>query len=272
MEAGKEIRYRRIFGKDGRAVIIACDHGMFDGPHRKMEDIPGMLKLIGDKADGILMSPGILPYCKDYFGRRESPSAIVRLNFNSVFCFRWGYKDSVIAHLFTPEHAIATGADAVLVCLTLRTGSEARDARNAEIFAELCVRAHQLGLPVIGEYFPHSHLSKSPEDFHEEVLVGCRMLFELGADAIKTFHTIRFKEITSTCSIPVLGLGAEKTPTDYMALMLAEKLMNDGASGVVFGRNAVQATNPSAFIMALQEIVKHGAKASEMVKKYKLSE
>lgn len=144
MDAGKEIRYRKIFGKENRAVIIACDHGMFDGPHRMMENIPEMLKRIGDEADVILMSPGILPYCREYFGRKVSPSAVVRLNFNSVFCFKFGYKDSVITHLFTPEQAIASGADAVLVCLTLKTGSEARDARNVEIFAELSGKAHQM--------------------------------------------------------------------------------------------------------------------------------
>ena len=171
MESGKEIRFRKIFGTKGKAVIVACDHGMFDGPHRMMEDIPAMLKRIGDGPDAVLMSPGMLPYCREYFGRRGAPAAIVRLNFNSVFCFKWGYHDAVISNLFTPEEAIANGADAVLVCLTIKTGSEARDARNAEIFADLCGKAHRLGLPVVGEYFPHSHLTKEPEEFHEEILI-----------------------------------------------------------------------------------------------------
>jgi len=120
-------------------------------------------------------------------------------------------------------------ADCVLVCLTLKTGSEATDARNVEIFAELCLKSHKLGLPVIGEYFPHSHLTKEPGEFHEEILMGCRMLTELGADCIKTFHTQNFREVTSTCAIPILGLGAEKTPTDLDALKLAEKEIRDGA-------------------------------------------
>ena len=271
MESGKRIRFERIFGSIKRAVVVACDHGMFDGPHHRMENIPAMLKRIGDGPDAVLMSPAMLPYCTEYFGRRGAPAAIVRLNFNSVFCFKWGYKDSVITNLFTPEEAIANGADAVLVCLTLKTGSEARDARNAEIFADLCGRAHRLGLPVVGEYFPHSHLTKDPEEFHEEILVGCRMLSELGADCIKTFYTNKFREITSKCPIPILGLGAEKTPTDRDALILAEKEIKDGAAGVVFGRNAVQATKPAAFIQALQDIVKNRAKAEIVTKKYGLS-
>lgn len=147
----------------------------------------------------------------------------------------------------TPQAAATAGADAVLVCLTLKTGREATDARNAEIFADLCEKAHAIGLPVIGEYFPARHMTKEPGAFHEEILMGCRMLYELGADAIKTFYTVKFREVTSTVGIPVLGLGAEKTPTDREALELAQRETRDGAGGVVFGRNVVQASSPSRF-------------------------
>ncbi|MCK5850097.1 MAG: hypothetical protein KAH23_04215 [Kiritimatiellae bacterium] len=268
---GREIRFRRLFGAENRAVIVACDHGMFDGPHKGMENIPAMLESIGDDADGILLSPGMLSHAGEYFARREAPSAIVRLNFNSVFCFAWNYRESVISNLYQPEDAVVHGADCVLVCLTMKTGSEAVDARNVEVFADLCLKAHKLGLPVIGEYFPHSHLTKEPDEFHEEILLGCRMLSELGADCIKTFYTNNFKEVTSTCPIPILGLGAEKTPTDRDALNLAEKEIQDGAAGVVFGRNAVQASNPPSFIKGLQDIVKKGARADDVVKQYGLT-
>ncbi len=259
--AGCGIRLGRLLGDSGKAVVVACDHGMFDGPHAGMENIPAMLERVGDGPDAVLLSPGMLPRAAAFFGRRNAPLAIARLNFNSVFCFQWGYKDSVIANLFQPEDAARLGADAVLVCLTLKTGSEAVDARNAEIFADLCLKAHRIGLPVLGEYFPHSHLTKTPAEFHAEILVGCRMLAELGADCIKTFHTQRFAEITATCPVPIFGLGAEKTPTDLAALRLAEREMRDGAGGVVFGRNAVQASNPRGFVAALQDVVKRGATA-----------
>lgn len=268
---GKEIRFGRIFGKTGKAVVVACDHGMFDGPHTGMEDIAAMLERVGDGPDAILLAPGMLPHTRGFFARRESPQAIVRINFNSVFCFKWGYRESVIANLFQPEEALANGADAVLVCLTLKTGSEAVDARNAEIFADLCGKAHRLGLPVVGEYFPHSHLTKKPAEFHEEILIGCRMLAELGADCIKTFYTNNFSEVTGKCPVPILGLGAEKTPTDLAALSLAEQEVRDGAGGVVFGRNAVQASNPKAFVAALQDVVKKGMTAEEACRKHKLT-
>jgi len=268
---GRQIRLGRILGKERRAVVVACDHGMFDGPHRGMEDIPALLDRLGDAPDAILLAPGMLARCGGYFGRRGAPAAIVRLNFNSVFCFHWKYSQSIISNLWRAEEAAAAGADAVLVCLTLRTGSEASDAKNAEVFSRLCQDAHRVGLPVLGEYFPSGHLSKTQDEFHEEVLIGCRMLFELGADFIKTFHTSRFREITCSCAIPILGLGAEKKPTDLDALALAERLMADGAGGVVFGRNVVQASNPKAFVCALQDIVKDGRTARYAAKKHHLS-
>ncbi len=270
MSDGRKIRMGKLFGDGGKAVVVACDHGMFDGPHAGMEDIPAMLERVGDGPDAILLAPGMLQHCADYFGRRQAPMAITRLNFNSVFCFQWDYKASVITNLYQPEDAAANGADAVLVCVTLKTGSEAVDARNAEIFADLCVKAHKIGLPVMGEYFPHSHLTKTAEEFHEEILVGCRMLAELGADCIKTFHTQDFARVTSTCPVPILGLGAEKTPTDLDALVLAEKEIRDGAGGVVFGRNAVQASNPEAFVAALQDVVKRGMTAADACKQHGL--
>jgi DhnA family fructose-bisphosphate aldolase class Ia len=268
--SGREIRLGRLFGKERKAVIVACDHGMFDGPHAGMEDIPALLERIGDGPDGILLSPGMLGHSAEYFSRRSAPMAIVRLNFNSVFCFKWTYRESVISNLYQPEDAAALGADAVLVCLTMKTGSEARDARNAEIFSDLCIKAHRIGLLVAGEYFPHSHLTKKPDEFHEEILIGCRMLAELGADCVKTFYTKKFKEVTSACPIPILGLGAEKTPTDLDALSLAARQMRDGAGGVVFGRNAIQSSNPRAFVAALQDIVKNGMGAGEAGKKHGL--
>lgn len=268
---GVEIRYRKLFGSEERAVVVACDHGMFDGPHRGMEDIPALLDRIADGPDGILLSPGMLRRARNFFARRNAPVAIVRLNYNSIFCFHWQYKDAAIAHLYEPEEAVRLGADWVLVCLTLRSASEAQDARNAEIFAELCTKAHRLGLPVVGEYFPASHLAKSPEEFHEEILIGCRMLSELGADCIKTFYTCNFSEVTSACPIPILGLGAEKTPTDLDALQLAQDQVRDGARGVVFGRNVVQSTDPRRFVAALHDVVRRGLSAAEAARRHGLT-
>ena len=58
-------------------------------------------------------------------------------------------------------------------------------------------------------------------ELHKKVHASCRILADLGADLIKTFYTHDFKKVTQRMSVPVLGLGAEKIPTDREALQLA---------------------------------------------------
>ena len=132
--------------------------------------------------------------------------------------------------------------DIALVSLTLQTGDEERDAANVAVFSRLTHRCHALGIPVIGEYFPTSHAKLSPDQLHKNVLVGSRIVVELGADLVKTFYTRDFRAVTSTSPAPVLGLGAEKLPTQRDALRLAER-----ASGRGGRRSRVRAKcHPSA--------------------------
>lgn len=45
MTDGRDIRLGLLFAVGGKAVV-ACDHGMFDGPHAGMEDLPAMLEAL----------------------------------------------------------------------------------------------------------------------------------------------------------------------------------------------------------------------------------
>ena len=129
---------------------------------------------------------------------------------------------------------------------------------------------HELGIPVIGEYFPTGHVEMSPAELHENVRIGSRIAAELGADAIKTFHTRDFAAVTAAVPVPVLGLGAEKLPTQRQALALAAAQVGAGAAGVVFGRNAVQVPDPRAFQAALCEVVRQGADPDAAAEKHNL--
>jgi len=264
------IRFDRLFNRNERAVIIAMDHCEFDGP------IPGMLNLAETAAkvdacvDGILMSPGMLPHCRHAFNYKGAPMAVVRLNWSTVYCFQWQYKEAATVAAFTPAEALRLGADVALISLTLETGSEANDAKNVEVFRSLCRKAKELGMPVIGEYFPADPDNLSPEDLHRKAHACTRIIAELGADLIKTFFTHKFKEVTRSCPVPVLGLGAAKCPTQLEALQLAAAEVAGGAGGVVFGRNAIQVKNPASFQRALCDVVKHGVRPETAARRHKL--
>lgn len=264
------IRYERLFSRGERAVIVAMDHCEFDGPIPGMIDLAETARRVDPCVDGILLSPAMLPHVRHAFNYKGAPLAIARLNWSTVYCYQWKYKDSVTVPAFRPAEALRLGAEVALVSLTLETGSEANDAHNVEVFRSLCVEAKELGMPVIGEYYPAEPEALSPDDLHAKVYACARIIAELGADAIKTFYTNRFRAVTASCPVPVLGLGAAKTPTQLQALQLAEAEVRDGAGGVVFGRNAIQVFDPPAFQRALCDVVKRGMTAVRAVKKHKL--
>jgi DhnA family fructose-bisphosphate aldolase class Ia len=266
------IRLERLFNRDERSVIVAMDHCEFDGP------IPGMINLaetarkIDASVDGILLSPAMLPHCRSAFNYKGAPMAIARLNWSTVYCYQWGYREAATVPAFTPAEALKLGADVVLISLTLETGSEGNDAKNVECFRSLCRSAKELGLPVIGEYYPAQPEDLAPDELHKKVYACARIIAELGADLIKTFYTNNFRKVTESCPVPVLGLGAARTPTQLEALKLAYNQVRDGAGGVVFGRNAIQVKDPARFQKALCEVVKHKVKPELAARKYKLEE
>jgi len=264
-----DIKLGRLFAS-GNAVVVACDHGEFDGPIPGMVNLAETVSRISRDVDGVLMSPGMIRHVGSHFAVKGAPLLIGRLNWDTVYCFHWGYDDSPAVEAFSPEEALALGVDLALISLTLKTGSEERDARNVGIFRRMTAECHRLGLPVIGEYFPAHSETISAEEMHQQVKIGCRILAELGADLIKTFHTHAFREVVDGCPVPIFALGAAKLPTPLDALRLAHREVNDGARGVVFGRNALQVPDPPRFQAALLDVVKRGVAPEEALAKHGL--
>ena len=261
---GTIIRLGKLFSK-GNAVVVAIDHGEFDGPIPFLEDLPKTAAKISKDVDGILLSPGMIERCADVFAGKGAPMPIIRLNWSTSYCFQWDYREAETVTACTARHAAALGAEAVVISLALNTGSERRDSENVRVFCELAEEAKGLGLPVIGEYFPAGPNRLSREELHDQVKIGCRVIAELGSDGIKTFHTIHFEEVVGGCPVPILGLGAEKLPTEMDALRLARREIDDGAGGVVFGRNAVSWPDPARFQAALIDVVQGGKTPEEAV-------
>jgi DhnA family fructose-bisphosphate aldolase class Ia len=269
---GREIRLARLFNRDENVVIIAADHGEFDGPIPGMIEIDETLGRIDSCVDAVLLSPGMVARSTALYGAKGAPLAVMRLNWSTTYCFHWGYREAGTCPAVRAAEAVRMGADVALISLTLKTGDESRDAANVAVFCELREQCAQLGLPVIGEYFPPDADNLSADELHDQVRIGCRILAELGADCIKTFHTNRFPDVVAGCPIPIFGLGASKLPTQLDALKLARREIDEGARGVVFGRNAIQVPDPPAFQRALCDVVKRGASAEDAARKQGLGE
>lgn len=267
---GSSIRMQKLFSNNQPAVVIAIDHGYMDGPIPGMENLPAAIQKIDPCVDAVLLSPGMLKQLGSAFNYKGAPIPIVRLNWSTVFCFEWEYTQARTAPAFSVKEAIRLGAEIVLISLTLKTGDEANDARNVEVFSRLRAEAAEYGLPVVGECFPNNsdHLSES--ELHDQVLRGTRILAELGADLVKTFRTRHFPAVIHGCPIPILGLGGHAIPDPVASLQLAQTIIADGARGVVFGRNAIQRPDPRAYQRALCAVVKHGVDPAQAAQAHRL--
>jgi len=103
----------------------------------------------------------------------------------------------------------------------------------------------------------------------DKILPLVRQAVELGADIIKAdpcddvseYH--RVIEIAQT--IPVLVRGGGRV-SDAEILARTKTLMEQGARGIVYGRNVVQHANPGGMTRALMAIVHEGASAEAAAK------
>jgi DhnA family fructose-bisphosphate aldolase class Ia len=267
---GKEIRLSKLFSANGKSVIVAIDHGQTFGPTAGLEQFRTAAETLKE-ADGVLLAPHMVRYSGRLFQGKGSPTVITRLNWNTIHCEPWHYQEANIVKVISAKSALEAGAEVVLAGLVLKTRDEKHDAENVAVFAKSVEEANDLGLPIIGEVFPVGGLREKPDEFHDYIKKMCRIICELGADAIKTFYTgERFSEVTEAVPIPVFALGAEKMSREVQALELAEKASRAGARGVVFGRNVFQAKSPSQFLRALKEVVQEGASPQATAEKYKL--
>jgi 3-hydroxy-5-phosphonooxypentane-2,4-dione thiolase len=283
---GKEIRLSRLFSeepvpslhsgqalnamKDQKTVVVAIDHGQTFGPTEGLVQFMQAAERLGE-ANGVLLAAHMIRHSGSLFSGAGSPVCITRLNWNTIHCEPWQYREANIVKTLSVKDAVRLGAEIVLASLTLQTGSEEHDSRNVEVFARAVEDANDLGIPVIGEVFPVGGLRPQAEAFHDYIQKMCRIIAELGADAIKTFYTgEQFSEVVQGTPVPVFALGAEKFKNESDALQLAWRAVQAGAAGVVFGRNVIQARNPAQFLRALKAVVQAQATPEEAVAEYQL--
>ena len=263
--SGKNIRLSKLFPSGKNAVIVAVDHGQTFGPMPGLVHFTKVVERLRE-ANGVLMAPQMIRFSGDLFCGKDAPVVIARLNWNTIHCEPWDYREAHIVKAISVEAAVAAGAEIVLASLVLKTGSEEHDARNVQVFAGLAEESYRLGIPLIGEVFPVGGLQDNADEFHDYIKKACRIACELGADAIKTFYTGDcFGEVVEGAPIPIFTLGAEKLPTELDALELAHKAINAGARGVVFGRNVLQADDPAKFLRRLKAVVQEGRKPVEAI-------
>jgi len=257
--SGKEIRLAKLFSR-GKAVVVALDHGGYMGPIKGIENLLEKINLY-KKADAVLINPNMAKYCGKFFSSWDFPLMIIRVNWGSHYCE--GFKKGYQRRMATVRKAVNLGADMIMASLLLG-GSEEANTENITLLGEIYEETESLGVPLIGEYIPLEGIDRF-KGKESEVELGVRMCAEIGSDLIKTVYIPGFSNLVKSVPIPVLALGGARMKTDLDALEYAKKSIQEGAAGVVYGRNAFQAKNPEKFLDALIKVVKEGCNPEEVV-------
>ena len=96
-----------------------------------------------------------------------------------------------------------------------------------------------------------------------------RQAVELGADIIKADPTddvsIYHKVVETAGGIPVLVRGGGRV-SDEVILQRTSDLLEQGARGIVYGRNIIQHPNPAAMTRALMAILHENATPAQAAK------
>ncbi len=244
-------RLSRIFRPDGRALIVAFDHGLTEGPARGMEAPEQVLaNIVAGGADAILTSYGI--------ARRFAPvlapvGLIVRLDGGSTTL--GGMRPA--GEFYSVEDALRLGADAVVVSAFPGTPEEVVSLRA---LARAIADAHRWGLPVLAEMQPGGFDGGPEVRTVEAIAVAARVAAELGADWVKVPYAYGFERVVSTCYVPVVILGGARAGDERQVLATVRQAIQAGAAGAAIGRNVFQADDPARMTAALKSAV-HGEAA-----------
>ncbi|RME81712.1 MAG: deoxyribose-phosphate aldolase [Caldilineae bacterium] len=243
-------RLHRIFRPDGRALILAFDHGLIEGPARGMEQPQNTLEqIIAGGADAILTSYGTATR----FATTLAPlGLIVRLDGGGTKLGTMGPGSL----FYRVEDALRLGADAVAVSAFPGSPAEEDTLRT---LAQVVGEAHRWGMPVMAEMVPGGFDSPAHYRTAESIAIAARVAAELGADWVKVPYADGFLHVATTCYVPAVILGGARKGDERQMLETIRNALDAGAAGVAIGRNIFQADNPRGMTAAIAALVHENA-------------
>ena len=255
----KEIRLRRIFGKDGQTVIVACDHASFMGTLPGLEE-PGKILdvLVENGVDAVLTTRGIVQH---FSGRLGRMGLILRADMGAIPA---GLIAGSLRPLFSIEEAVRLGADAVICMGMIGFTDEAVSLQN---LAGFTADSAEWGMPVVAEMLVQAKEGgrASPKEIGFAMRIGA----EVGADVIKVSYSQPiedYRAAVAACYLPVVVLGGEKTKNDMEILQTTADALEAGARGVAIGRNVWQHANPGGMCRALIDLVHGSGRVADAMK------
>lgn len=242
MDWGMQNRMAGIIRPDTkRCVMLAVDHGYFQGPTTGLERPGDTVAPLLDYADSLMLTRGVLRNCID--ANRRIPIVLRVSGGTSVLKEDLSNEDLTVAI----DDAIRLNAAALAISVFVGSPNERQTLAN---LSRLCDDGQKYGIPVLAV----TAVGKEMVRDARYLGLACRICAELGAQVVKTYYCEGFEKVVNGCPVPVVIAGGKKIE-ERDALRLAHSAVSAGAAGVDMGRNIFQSKWPVAMIRAVRGIV-----------------
>ncbi len=226
---------RRLFGTDGRLLLVAMDHAGFMGPADGL-DLATMATVVKAGADAVMTTYGMARRANQSLGQ----AALVL---------------SLDIHAAEPEeqvlNALRLGADSVKVL----AGSGDRQQWSA--LERYALIAERWGMPFQAEVIPGG-FDQLDQHTPQNIARVCRQAAEMGADYVKTFYTGDAESmcrVVEGAAVPVIILGGERVRDEDSLISQVQDALRAGVAGVAFGRNIWGHADPAAITRRLHGVI-----------------
>lgn len=249
LDWGMKNRLARIFNPtDGHTVMLAIDHGYFQGPTSGLERVDVSILPLMPEVDVLMCTRGIL-------------RTVVPPTFTLPVVIRASGGPSILKELsdekiaMDMEDCIRLGVCATAIQVFIGGEFESRSVVNMTRLVDAGLR---YGIPTMAVTAVGKDMERNAKYFR----LATRICAELGAQYIKTYYVDEgFETVTASCPVPIVIAGGKKRP-ELDALKMAYNAINQGAAGVDMGRNIFQSDSPDGMMKAIKAIV-HGNETPE---------
>ena len=255
MDWGMSNRLSRIINpKTKKCVMLAVDHGYFQGPTTGLRNLGKTINPLLPYADALMITRGAL--------RNWIPSET-----NTPIVLRVSGGPSILKELSNEaittsvEDAIRINASAITCSVYIGAEYEKQTIEN---LSKIVDEGQKYGIPVLAV----TAVGKEMVRDSRYLGLASRICVEIGAHMVKTYFCENFKEIVEACgNVPVFIAGGKKI-LERDALQMASNAISDGATGIDMGRNIFQSDNPIGMIKAVRAIVHDNVPVDEAFEIY----
>ena len=269
-------RLHRLFNpRTHRCFDVALDHGFFNEGSflAGIENLPAAVAtLVAAAPDAIQLTVGQARHLQ-HLPARPKPALVLRTDVANV------YGSALPRTLFSRviEDAVlqAVRLDAACVVVNLFRIPDQPEVTDQCIqnILRLKPQCDFHGMPLMIEplvFRPNAEAGGYMVDGDPAKIIPLvRQAVELGADIIKADPTddpgVYHRVIETAADIPVLVRGGSKAP-EREILARTAALLQQGAAGIVYGRNIIQHPHPVAITRALMAVVHEGASVADALR------